>query len=119
MFKNPGLLAFLALFPAMAFTAPNSESSKIDRQVKAITKSAILIDTHNDIPSFTIDGADIGNSPKNYTDIPRLRKGGVGAIFFSVFVDAKYVNGSHSANRTLQMIDTVYHDIIDRYPDTF
>lgn len=103
----------------MALPAPPSGSSKIDRQVKAITKSAILIDTHNDIPSFTIDGTDIGNSPKNYTDIPRLRKGGVGAIFLSVFVDAKYVDGNHSANRALQMIDTVYHDILDRYPDTF
>jgi membrane dipeptidase len=87
--------------------------------VNAITKSAILIDTHNDIPSFTIDGTDIGNSPKTYTDIARLRQGGVGAIFFSVFVDASYVDGNHSANRTLQMIDTVYHDIIDRYPETF
>ncbi|MBV9760374.1 MAG: dipeptidase [Acidobacteriaceae bacterium] len=103
----------------MALPALSSDSSKIDRQVKAITKSAILIDTHNDIPSFTIDGTDIGNSPKNYTDIPRLRKGGVGAIFFSVFVDAKYVEGNRSANRALQMIDTVYQDILDRYPDTF
>ncbi|MBV8810768.1 MAG: dipeptidase [Acidobacteriaceae bacterium] len=91
----------------------------LDSKVKAITRSAILIDTHNDIPSFTVDGADIGNSPKNHTDIPRLREGGVGAIFFSVYVAATYVNGNHSANRALQMIDTVYHDIIDRYPDTF
>jgi membrane dipeptidase len=119
MFGASGLLAFISLLIAIAFAAPNKDSSKIDRQVQAITESAILIDTHNDIPSFTIDGADIGNSPKNYTDIPRLRKGGVGAIFFSVFVDAKYVNGNHAANRALQMIDTVYHDIIDRYPDTF
>src|ERR1700761_9255388 len=110
--------ACMVLASAAASSAPPS-SSKIEHQVKAITKSAILIDTHNDIPSFTIEGADIGNSPKNYTDIPRLRKGGVGAIFFSVFVDAKYVTGNHAANRALQMIDTVYHDIIDRYPDTF
>lgn len=87
--------------------------------MKSITRSAILIDTHNDIPSFTVDGVDIANAPKNHTDIPRLREGGVGAIFFSVYVAATYVNGNHSANRTLQMIDTVYHDIIDRYPDTF
>ena len=117
--KHLDLFAVVLLFSAMALPAYPADSSKIDRQVEAITKSAILIDTHNDIPSFTIDGADIGNAPKNYTDIPRLRKGGVGAIFFSVFVDAKYVNGNHSANRTLQMIDTVYHDILDRYPGTF
>lgn len=95
------------------------EGKKLDREVERITKSAILIDTHNDIPSFTVDGTDIGNAPDKYTDIPRLRKGGVGAIFMSVFVDAKYVDGNHSANRALQMIDTVEHDIIDKYPKVF
>ncbi len=112
--------AAIALSAAtMIFSSPANDPQKIDAEVKEITKSAILIDTHNDIPSFTIDGTDIGNAPKNYTDIPRLREGGVGAIFFSVYVDAKYVDGNHSANRALQMIDTVYHDILDRYPNDF
>jgi len=96
-----------------------ADSKKIDKQVAAITKSAILIDTHNDIPSFTVDGADIGASPKTQTDITRLHTGRVGAVFFSVYVAATYVNGNHSANRALQMIDSVQHDILDRYPDTF
>jgi membrane dipeptidase len=103
----------------MNVAAPAKTPKQLDAEVKRITKSAILIDTHNDIPSFTVDGADIGNSPKTHTDIPRLREGGVGAIFFSVYVAASYVNGNHSANRALQMIDTVYQDIIHRYPDTF
>jgi membrane dipeptidase len=110
-------LAALALL--MSGTLFAADSRKIDKQVAAITKSAILIDTHNDIPSFTVDGADIGASPKTQTDITRLHKGGVGAVFFSVYVAATYVNGNHSANRALQMIDTVQHDILDRYPDTF
>lgn len=100
-------------------TAASHDSKKIESQVKKITKSAILIDTHNDIPSFTIDGADIGNSPTTQTDIQRLKEGGVGAVFFSAYVAATYVIGNHSANRALQMIDTIRHDIIDRYPDTF
>jgi len=111
-------IAATLLVCTMATAAPPS-SKKIDSEVKKITKSAILIDTHNDIPSFTIDGIDIGNAPKNQTDIPRLKEGGVGAVFLSVYVAATYVVGNHSANRTLQMIDTVYHDIINRYPDTF
>jgi len=107
------------ILSGLAWAAPVNDSQKLDSEVKNITESAILIDTHNDIPSFTVDGADIGNSPKNHTDIPRLRAGGVGAVFFSVYVAATYVNGNHSANRALQMIDTVYHDVLDRYPDTF
>jgi membrane dipeptidase len=112
-------LSLLLLSVTNTFAAELTNPKKIDAQVKAITKSAILIDTHNDIPSFTIDGTDIGAAPKNHTDIPRLRQGGVGAVFFSVYVDAKYVNGNHAANRALQMIDTVYHDIINRYPNEF
>ena len=112
-------LSLLLLSVTKTFAAEPTDPKKIDAQVKAITKSAILIDTHNDIPSFTIDGTDIGAAPKNHTDIPRLRQGGVGAVFFSVYVDAKYVNGNHAANRALQMMDTVYHDIINRYPNEF
>jgi membrane dipeptidase len=112
-----GLLASVALTVGPILQA--ADSQKIDAQVKAITKSAMLIDTHNDIPSFTVDGADIAHSPKTHTDIERLRQGGVGAVFFSVYVAATYVDGNHSANRALQMIDTVHHDILDRYPETF
>ena len=110
-------LTALALLLSGALFA--ADSKKIDKQARAITKSAILIDTHNDIPSFTVDGADIGASPKTQTDITRLHEGGVGAVFFSVYVAATYVQGNHSANRALQMIDTVQHDILDRYPGTF
>ncbi len=106
-----------ALLLASTLLAANSQ--KIDKQVAAITKSAILIDTHNDIPSFTVDGADIGASSTTQTDIARLKQGGVGAVFFSVYVAATYVSGNHSAHRALAMIDTVEHDILDRYPDTF
>jgi microsomal dipeptidase-like Zn-dependent dipeptidase len=42
-----------------------------------VRRSAILIDTHNDVTSFTVDGADIGKSaPDRMTDIPRMKQGG-------------------------------------------
>jgi membrane dipeptidase len=115
-FRRSAAVIFLSAFSTVAATP---DPKKIDVEVKSIAKSAVLIDTHNDIPSFTVDGADIGNSPNNETDIPRLKQGGVGAVFFSVYVASTYANGNHSANRALQMIDTVRHDIIAQYPDTF
>jgi len=87
-------------------------------EVDAITRDAILIDTHNDVPSNTIDGYDIATPSKNETDLPRM-KGFLGAEFFSVYVSANYVEGNHSANRALQMIDTVKTDIIAKYPNEF
>lgn len=91
-----------------------------DEEVRRVHRSALLIDTHNDITSRTVQGFDIGErSSETHTDIPRMKEGGMGAQFFAVYVAASYVEGNHSANRTLQMIDTVRHDIIERYPKDF
>jgi hypothetical protein len=48
-----------------------------------------------------------------------MKKGGMSAQFFAVYVAASYVERNHAANRTLQMIDTVRHDIIEKYPNDF
>jgi len=91
-----------------------------DAEVMRVHRSTLLIDTHNDVPTRTVDGFDIGShTGTGHTDIARLKEGGVGAQFFAVYVAASYVTGNRSANRTLQMIDTVRHDIIDRYPNDF
>src|SRR5690242_16220846 len=91
-----------------------------DAEVMRIHRSALLIDTHNDLPSRTVEGFDIGSrTGTGHTDIARLKEGGVGAQFFAVYVASSYVNGNRSANRTLQMIDTVRHDIVERYPNDF
>src|ERR1700733_11117909 len=88
-------------------------------QVDLITREAILIDTHDDVPSKTVDGYDIATPNKaGQTDLPRM-KGFLGAEFFAVFVDATYVKDNHSANRTLQMIDTVRTDVIAKHPNDF
>jgi membrane dipeptidase len=90
-----------------------------DAEVAKITGEAILIDTHNDVPTHTVAGYDIGTHNKaGQTDLPRM-KGFLGAEFFAVFVDAQFVNGNHSANRALQMIDTVRTDVIAKYPNEF
>ena len=91
-----------------------------DAEVARVHRSTLLIDTHNDLPSRTVEGFDIGSrTGTGHTDIVRLKEGGVGAQFFAVYVAASYVTGNRSANRTLQMIDTVRHDIIERYPNDF
>ncbi len=103
------------VFPALCQAQKPVTQAEVDK----ITREAILIDTHNDVPSNTIDGYDIGSpNPKAQTNLARMR-GFLGAEFFAVFVDAEYVNGNHAANRTLQMIDTVKTDIIHRYPGDF
>ena len=115
---RPLLVAAAGLLFTVAAETPRRKVS--DQQVEKVHRSAILIDTHNDVTGKTVDGMDIGKRAADaHTDIPRLRQGGVGATFFAVYVAASYVKGNRAANRALQMIDTVRHDIIDRYPDHF
>jgi len=91
-----------------------------DAEVQKVHKSSLLIDTHNDITSRTVTGYDIGkNAGDGHTNLPGYRAGGIGAQFFAVYVAGSYVKDNHSAHRTLEMIDTVRHDIIDRYPNDF
>ena len=115
------LCLILAAAGAAFGEAPGRRQRTVsDAEVQRVHKSAIIIDTHNDVTSATVDGLDIGvRRSDGHTDLPRLKEGGVGATFFAVFVAGSYVEGNHSANRTLQMIDTVRHDIIERHPKDF
>src|SRR5580704_340274 len=91
-----------------------------DAEVQKVHKSALLIDTHNDITSRTVEGYDLGKSKNDgHTNLTALREGGVGAVFFAAYVSSSYVTGNRSAHRTLEMIDTVRHDIVERLPNDF
>ncbi len=108
----------LILAAVTSLSAQNKTVS--DAEVMKVHRSMLLIDTHNDVTSKTVAGFDIGpRAPSGHTDLVRLREGGVGATFFAAYVASMYVQGNHSANRALEMIDTVRHDIVGRYPNDF
>jgi membrane dipeptidase len=71
---------------------------------------AIVVDTHNDILSTSIQqGLDFGKdlTGKTHSDLARWKKGGVDVQVFSIFCDDRYGTGSayHAAMRE---IDTLY-----------
>lgn len=112
----------VALVTAMLlFSQVSGQNRTItDAEVARVHRSTLLIDTHNDLPSRTVEGFDIGShTGTGHTDVSRLKEGGVGAQFFAVYVAASYVKANQSGNRALKMIDTVRHDIIERYPNDF
>jgi membrane dipeptidase len=111
---------FLCLLAAIVTLALAQTRQVSDAEVKRVHNSAILIDTHNDITSRTVEGYDIGKAKNDgHTNVTSLKEGGVGAQFFAVYVAADYVKGNHSAHRTLEMIDTVRRDVVERYPNDF
>src|SRR5215510_8216700 len=92
-----------------------------DAEVMRVHRSALLIDTHNDVPWRVLDGKfDIGPRTDSWhTDLPRMKEGGIGAQFFSVYVAGEYEQGNRSAQRALEMIDAVRTGIVSRYPNDF
>jgi membrane dipeptidase len=85
-----------------------------------------LVDGHNDypwalrekVPTLDLAALDIrGPQPQTMTDIPRLRAGGVGGQFWSVYVPAA-TQGKDAVRLTLEQIDVVRR-MVARYPDTF
>lgn len=94
-------------------------------RITSLLRTAPVWDGHNDLPwelrqqlSYDLDRVDLnGHCPTQHTDIPRLRAGGVGAQFFSVFVPGTLPE-PEALVATLEQIDCV-QQIIARYPDTF
>ncbi|MFE4798366.1 dipeptidase [Streptomyces sp. NPDC056708] len=82
-----------------------------------------VVDGHNDLPwalreqvGYDLDARDIATdqSAHLHTDIPRLRAGGVGAQFWSVYVRSDMA-GDEAVSATLEQIDVVT-ELLERYP---
>lgn len=74
---------------------------------KKIHTKAILIDTHNDIPSTAIEkGVSFDQSLKGIThsDLQRMKEGGVDAQFFSIWCDGNQPNPYAWANREMDTV---------------
>ena len=86
-------------------------------RARRVHGSAIVIDTHIDtITHLLWRDPDFGSRLADArVDIPRLRKGGVAAALFAVWVDDIY-DANAALQYVLRGIDAMYRTI-DRYPD--
>jgi membrane dipeptidase len=114
-------ILYLAVAGAAIASQAFAQTRKVsDEELRKVHDSALLIDTHNDVTGETVKGLDIGpRRDKGHTDIPRLKEGGVGAVFFAAYVSTTFIQGNRSAHRALEMIDTIRHGIVERYPLVF
>lgn len=102
-------------------------ASQTPEQARAILETTPLIDGHNDLPwalrqrfGSDVHGVDLtadqsGLTPPLHTDIPRLRAGGVGAQFWSVYVPAS-LEPLQAARATFEQIDVV-NRMLNAHPD--
>jgi membrane dipeptidase len=100
------------------------DSGALER-ARSLHDQSPLIDGHNDYPwalrekaQRDLEKLDISKpQPEIMTDIPRLRRGGVGGQFWSVYVPAELA-GQTAVTATLEQIDIV-HRMMGKYSGTF
>src|SRR5438067_6984969 len=118
------LVCVMACVCAFGAEPPKRGPVTVSPEALAITREAILVDGHNDLPwelrtrsDSSFQKVDIARpQPRLHTDIPRLRAGGVGAQFWSVFVPASTMKDSSAVRQTLEQIDIVQR-MVRTYPN--
>ncbi len=103
---NAGLLTF-ALFLSHAATGDD-----IADRARKLHFSTIVLDTHDDTTQrFFSKDFDIGKrNPDGHIDIPRMREGGMNAIFFSIWIDGR-IMGPPAVQKALDQIDAVHENV--------
>jgi membrane dipeptidase len=97
----------LAVTMAAATTA-----DEISERAKRLHFSSLVIDTHDDTTQRFLDPRfdfavrnDLGS-----IDIPRMKEGGLGAIFFSIWIPSK-ITGAEAVKRALIQINAVHEQV--------
>jgi membrane dipeptidase len=119
----------IAMTASLSLSAPAEQPDAATvAKVKRILRAVPLIDGHNDVPwhfrkrNAGFEELDLAGDtrqlrPPMVTDIPRLRAGGVGGQFWSVYIPTSLSNGA-AVQAVLEQIDVV-HRMVARYPETF
>ena len=114
------LILTAVMTPLLVAAGAADDDAALDDRIRRILDATPLIDGHNDAPiqyrmrvaghidqlDFAGDLAAVGDRPMQ-TDIPRLREGGVGGQFWSVYIPINNNRGGREgdARRVLQQID--------------
>jgi membrane dipeptidase len=93
-------------------------ADSVSEKARKLHFSSIVVDTHDDTTQRFLDGKfDIGErSSSGSIDIPRMKEGGLGAIFFSIWIPSK-VTGPEAVSRAIAQIDAVREQVRKRPKD--
>ena len=112
------------LVPLHAQTSPRPADDVYLARAKRILSQTPLIDGHNDLPwriredsvaRGNVDAYDLRKRTPGHTDLDRLKKGMIGAQFWSVYTPGEYRDSGY-ARVQLEQID-IARRFIAKYPD--
>ncbi len=95
----------------------SANADDISERARKIHFSSIVVDTHDDTTQRLVDEKfDLGRrDARGHIDIPRMKEGGMDAIFFSIWMPSS-ITGPEAVRRALDQIDAV-REQVRRHPD--
>jgi membrane dipeptidase len=106
------ILTGCACVSVLGISAATVMADDLFARARKLHFSSIVVDTHDDTTQRFLDG-DFDLAPRNTSgsiDIPRMKEGGLGAIFFSVWIPSK-ITGPGAVKRALDQIDAVREQV--------
>ena len=109
------ILAFLCVSSCISaglLFSRRTLADDIAERARKLHFSSIVLDTHDDTTQrFFSKGYDLGKrNPDGHVDIPRMREGGMNAIFFSIWIDGR-IMGPPAVQKALDQIDAVHENV--------
>jgi membrane dipeptidase len=118
--RVPGLcvLCFAVAVAIFAKLNPLVSADEISERAHKLHFSSTVLDTHDDTTQrFFTNTYDIAKrNPDGHVDIPRMREGGMNAIFFSIWIDGR-VMGPQAVEKALDQIDAVRENVLKNSKD--
>jgi membrane dipeptidase len=111
------LVSAVLACPVLVLTQP-AQDQPISAHAKQLHDRAIVIDSHDDTPQRMLFDKtfDITARHKDgHIDVPRMREGGLDALFFSIWVPSD-ITGPPAVKRALDLIDAV-HKAVKAHPN--
>jgi len=116
MFRSLLLLAAFCLF-GLSLMPKSTRAQSVSDKAKKLHASSIVIDTHDDTTQRLLDSTfDISTRHADGNiDVPRMREGGLNAIFFSIWIPSKTV-GPEAVKKAIDQIDAV-REAVRKHPN--
>src|SRR5947209_4047154 len=101
-----------AVVPFLLAASALAQPAIHDRLQKLLS-DLLIVDAHIDTPGYIVDeGYQLAEEHRYYeADIPRLRRGRVGAVFFGVFIQPQDFAQNAWVPRALEWVDAVHEQV--------
>jgi membrane dipeptidase len=115
MFRSLLVLAFCVF--GLSLMVNSTRAQSVSDKAKKLHSASIVIDTHDDTTQRLLDPSfDIRTRHNDGNiDIPRMREGGLNAIFFSIWIPSKTV-GPEAVKKAIDQIDAV-REAVRKHPN--